>query len=329
MFAPPFLEHEQQRLETIDHGGGVFIPREERFDRITRLARRVLDVPIALISIVEKDTQWFCSALGLTEEQAGGDFSFCSHALASGNPLMVPDALQDRRLRKNALVRGAPGIRSYLGIPLVISPGTNAGVLCAMDTKPREFAPEDILAMQDLARIAEAELKLDAMTGTQKQLLLRLTELERRGRLDPLTGCWNVRGFRELLALAVEGARGDGTTLGLCYARVTNFDALGMGGAQADTVRQLLAQVLRRRLPENGALALLGTTDFCAMIPCATPLEVEERLAEFTFPKAHLDLPGVKLDVDLDLVFGLALLHEKEGATATELWGTALARLTG
>ena len=113
-------------------------------------------------------------------------------------------------------------------------------------------------------------LRAEMMAGTQKQLLMRLTELERRGRLDPLTGCWNVRGFRELLALAVEAAKGDGTTLGLCYARVTNFDTLGMGGTQADTVRQLLAQVLRRRLPENGALALLGTTDFCAMIPCAT-----------------------------------------------------------
>ncbi|MET0312162.1 MAG: GAF domain-containing protein [Burkholderiaceae bacterium] len=329
MIAPPFLEHEQQRLETMNQAMCAFVPREERFDRVTRLARRLLDVPIALISIVEKDVQWFRSAQGLTEEQTGRDISFCGHALVSSRPLVVPDALQDPRFWDNPLVTGEPGIRSYLGIPLAIATGMRAGTLCAIDTRPRAFTHEDIVAMQDLARIAEAELKLDHMAGTQKQLLVRLTELERRGRLDPVTGCWNVRGLRELLALAVEAARTDGATLGVCYVRVANAAALGMEGAGGDTLRQLLAQVLRRRLPESGALALIGASDFCAVIPGATPLEVEERLAEFTFPKARLDLPGMKYDLDLELVFGLSLLHEKPGASATELWGTALARLPG
>jgi GGDEF domain-containing protein len=329
MLAPPFLENEQQRLETMNQAMCAFVPREERFDRITRLARRLLDVPIALISIVEKDVQWFRSAQGLTEEQTGRDISFCGHALVSSRPLMVPDALADPRFWDNPLVTGAPHIRSYLGIPLAISTGLRAGTLCAIDTRPRTFAHEDILAMQDLARIAEAELKLDAMSTSQKQLLGRLTELERRGRLDPLTGCWNVRGFRELLALGVEAAKADGTTLGICYVRVTNFES-GPGTVdkgQADAVQQLLAQVLRRRLPENGALAHLGTTDFCAFIPGATPMEVEDRLAEFTFPTVRTNLPGVKLELELNLSFGLALLHEMPAATSTELWATALARL--
>ncbi|MFO1243604.1 MAG: GAF domain-containing protein [Ramlibacter sp.] len=330
MIEAPTLDNESQRAEALDAAMCAFVPREERFDRITRTVKRLLDVPLALISIVERDVQWFRSAQGLLEAETPRSISFCGHAIASKKPLVVPDATSDPRFWDNPLVTSSPHIRAYLGIPLSIAPGVRVGTLCALDTRVREFTAEDVAGMEDLAAMAEAELRLDAMADAQKRLLATLNQMERRASLDPATGCWTVRGFRQLVSMAVDDAARAGTALALCYVRVNNFAALTANSspAQMDLIRQLLAQVLRRRLPEAGALASLGQRDFCALVPGATPLEVEERLAEFTFPKARLDTPGLQLDLELELAFGLAFLHEATSASpATELWATALARL--
>jgi hypothetical protein len=116
------------------------------------------------------------------------------------------------RFHDNPLVLGPPGIRSYLGWPLEIAPGLAVGSLC-VSTMPRTFGPEDRDALKDLASMAEAELKVRAMSSLQNKLMMRLSALQRKGALDPLTGCWNIRGFRELLSLGVEDARTRGTDL--------------------------------------------------------------------------------------------------------------------
>ncbi len=205
-----------------------------------------------------------------------------------------------------------------------------AGTLCVKSTRRDAYGHADIIAMQDLARMTETELRLDAMSSVQKRLLVKLDQLERRARLDPLTGCWNVRGFRELVALAVADAGRSQSTLALCYVRIRNFEALTShrDKVQVNTMRQLTAQALRQRLPDNGALAALGGGDFCALVPGPTALAVEDRLAQFTFPHVRLEGPGMRFDLELHLGFGLAFLHEMpEGATATEIWATALANI--
>jgi GAF domain-containing protein len=187
----------------MDQAMCAFVPREERFDRITRTVRRLLDVPIALISVVEHDAQWFRSAQGLAEVETPRNISFCGHAVASGKALAVPDATNDPRFWDNPLVTGSPYIRSYLGIPLSIAPGVRVGTLCALDNQVRSFTQQDILGMEDLAAMAEAELRLDAMGTTQRQLMAALGQAERRTSMDPATGCWNARGFRELVTMTV------------------------------------------------------------------------------------------------------------------------------
>jgi len=131
---------------------------EERFDRLTRLAARLLDVPIALVSLIDADRQWFKSRVGLDVVETPRDVSFCGHAVLNDELFVVSDAARDRRFRDNPLVVGDPTIRFYAGRPLHASAGERVGTLCVIDRQPRELTVEDRQAIEDLAALVEREL---------------------------------------------------------------------------------------------------------------------------------------------------------------------------
>jgi PAS domain S-box-containing protein len=133
---------------------------EERFDRITRLAARVLDVPIALVSLVDADRQWFKSRVGLDATETPRDVSFCGHAILGSEIFVVPDALADERFADNPLVTQPPAIRFYAGHPLIGLAGHPIGTLCIIDTHPRQLSATDLQTLKDLAAVAEYEIKL-------------------------------------------------------------------------------------------------------------------------------------------------------------------------
>jgi GGDEF domain-containing protein len=327
MLAAPIPVNDTGRLHALREGFCAYAPREERFDRITRTAKRLLNVPISLISIVEQDEQWFRSVQGIEVDHTARDISFCGHAVAINKPLCIPDAWEDIRFHDNPLVIGPPGIRSYLGWPLEIAPGLAVGSLCVIDTMPRTFGPDEWEALKDLANMAEAELRMRAMSSLQNKLMMRLSALQRKGALDPLTGCWNIRGFRELLALGVEDARADATDLAVCSLRVDNLDEVAdvAGFSNRDALTLMLAQVLRQRLPHNGALARLGPSDFCALVPAKSALALEEELARLSFPSATVNLPGSKLRLDIALSIRVSWLADLgPQAGADKLWAHAL-----
>jgi len=174
MRVPLFPENE----DALRFAQCAYAPREERFDRITRTAQRLLHVPISLVSIVEQDEQWFRSVQGIEVAHTPRDISFCAHAVALNQPVCIPDTLYDPDFSDNPLVTGPPGIRSYLGWPLEIAPGVVAGTLCVIDTMPRTFGQEDFDALKDLASMAEAELKINALSHLQSRLLMKLNALQ-------------------------------------------------------------------------------------------------------------------------------------------------------
>ena len=327
MLASPIPENDTQRLAALRGGYCAYAPREERFDRITRTVKRLLHVPVALISIVEQDELWFRSVQGLEIAHAPRDVSFCGHAIAVNKPLYIPDTHADINFFDNPLVTGPPGIRAYMAWPLEISPGLAVGSLCAIDTIPRQFSDEECEALRDLAAMAEVELKIKAMADLQIKLMMRLDTLQRKGSLDPLTGCWNIRGFRELLALGVEDARSAGTQLAICSIRISSLDDLAIAAEHSnrDALTLMLAQVLRQRLPAHGALARLAPSHFCALIPAKSTIDLEDALSKLTFPTVTINLPDKKLSVDLRLsvhISWLADLDSKAGPEA--LWAQAL-----
>jgi phosphoribosyl 1,2-cyclic phosphodiesterase len=150
-------EAEARRLAAVRSLHILDTPAEERFDRFTRLAARVFNVPVSLISLIDEDRQWFKSRVGTELGETSRNLSFCAHAILEPRPLVIPDALQDERFATNPLVVGPPRIRFYAGVPLHVA-GEAIGTLCLIDVRPREPTAEDLRMLRDLGGMVEAEL---------------------------------------------------------------------------------------------------------------------------------------------------------------------------
>ena len=160
MLPPPLPENEIQRLTALWRMEVLETPREERFDRVVTLAHKLFHVPIALVSLVDKDRQWFKACYGIDTPETSREASFCAHAILQDDLFEVPNALQDPRFAENPLVLGAPSIRFYAGYPIKSLEGFNLGTLCIIDTIPRKLTDTEKDSLRDLARIVENELNI-------------------------------------------------------------------------------------------------------------------------------------------------------------------------
>ncbi|CAN5334883.1 hypothetical protein BH24PSE2_BH24PSE2_21050 [soil metagenome] len=161
----PILDNETGRLHALRRYRILDTPPTERFDRITRLAARLFDVPIALVSLVDEGRQWFKSRCGIEVEETSRDVSFCAHAILSRGVMVVPDAREDLRFADNPLVTGPPYVRFYAGAPLIDPAGFALGTLCLIDTRARRFPDDDAAALQDLAAIVIEQLEMHEAGG--------------------------------------------------------------------------------------------------------------------------------------------------------------------
>ncbi len=158
MRKPDIPADEATRLEALRDLNILDTPAEERFDRITRVAMRHFGVPMALVSLVDADRQWFKSRQGLDALETPRDISFCGHAILADEILYVPNALDDARFADNPFVTDSPNVRFYAGAPLHAPTGECIGTLCIIDYKPRTFTAVDMTILRDLADCAESEL---------------------------------------------------------------------------------------------------------------------------------------------------------------------------
>ena len=148
---------EEQRLAVL-HGLSILdTPPEERFDQITRLAASSLNVPMALVSLVDRERQWFKSTYGLDVAETSRETSFCSHAVSSREALVVPDTIHDPRFSDNPLVTQGPRIRFYAGCPIFVGESC-VGTVCVLDHRPRQIDAEALSLLRYLASLVEMEL---------------------------------------------------------------------------------------------------------------------------------------------------------------------------
>lgn len=178
--------NETQRLAALEALGILDTAPERRFDRLTRIAAQMLGTPVALISLVDANRQWFKSHYGYEVRETPRAFSFCAHALESGSALTIPDASRDPRFADNPLVTGPPGIRFYMGIPLR-GPGQHIlGTLCVIDYQPRHVSPAHVQILQDLAEVVEDELGRQELSAVSLQLQQSNQKLESVIHASPL-----------------------------------------------------------------------------------------------------------------------------------------------
>ncbi|WP_305966355.1 GAF domain-containing protein [Marinobacter salsuginis] len=160
MRTPEFPPDEAHRLSALDELALLDTPPEERYDRLTRLAACALNAPIALVSLVDRERQWFKSRHGLDAPETARDISFCGHAILREETFVIENALNDERFHDNPLVTGDPSIRFYAGAPLHDRHGYRVGTLCIIDRKPRSFSEEEERILRDLANLVEREFSI-------------------------------------------------------------------------------------------------------------------------------------------------------------------------
>jgi GAF domain-containing protein len=158
----PFIipDDEAERMAAVHHYRILDTPPDSAFDRITALAARLFNVPMAIVSIVDHDRIWFKSHHGTAAEQIPRDPGLCASAILQGDVWVVENAAEDPRTLSNPLVVGDFGLGFYAGAPLKTREGHNLGTLCLLDTVPRKMSAADSANLQDLARLVTNELEL-------------------------------------------------------------------------------------------------------------------------------------------------------------------------
>lgn len=226
-------------------------PAEDRFERITRLARRLFNVPIAAITLVDTGRQWFKSHPGLDASETSRDVSFCGHAILGDDLFFVNDASTDVRFADNPLVTGTPNIRFYAGCPLSVTGDIRLGTLCVIDSRPRIFDDEERIVLRDLADMAEQEIAATQMATT-----------------DELTGLANRRGFKALAEQAVRLCMSTQRSAALLYLDLNGFKQINdtYGHAEGDHALVAFATILRTALRDGDVIGRMGGDEFAVLL---------------------------------------------------------------
>jgi diguanylate cyclase (GGDEF)-like protein len=238
-----------ERYNVLDSGP------EEAFDRITRLAKSALHAPIALVSLVDKNRQWFKSRQGLDVSETPRELSFCTYAIQGEDPLIVPDTLGDARFCEHPLVIGEPKIRSYVGVPLLTHDGHRLGTLCVIDQEPRQFSEDQVNILIDLAHLVIDEL-----------------ELRRLATRDSLTGAMTRRFFTIETDREFERLKRYGNPLSCVAIDIDHFKIVNdtYGHAGGDLVLKELATFCRQQLRTVDLFGRLGGEEFSIALPDTT-----------------------------------------------------------
>ncbi len=286
-------------LDLLDHGP------EERFDRITRIARRTLAVPTAVVSLVDSDRQWFCSRQGLEAEQTPRRDAFCAHAIVAPEPVMiVEDASRDHRFAANPLVTGPPHIRFYAGAPIRSARGHRIGTLCVIDGRPRRLDDADRTTLRDLADLLEREMRYLALS-----------------LLDPLTGLANRRAFTQAAGglLPLDERRPE--QISMLSADVDGLKVVNdrLGHPAGDELLRRAAQALVATVPRSDLVARLGGDEFGVLMYDADHEAALATAAEITSSVARINAEN-PCEARLSISIGTAC------ARADEPWETVIAR---
>lgn len=263
MLTPALPADESTRIDTLRSLNILDSSPEERFDRLTRLAKRLFGVPIALVSLVDADRQWFKSCLGLPVRETSRDISFCGHAILGDEILTIPDTLADERFHDNPLVTGAPNIRFYAGCPLSVPNGSKLGTLCLIDVEPRSLSADDRELLRDLARMAEQELAAVQLAT-----------------MDELTMLSNRRGFESLAQHALNVCRRMDKPATLLFFDLDGFKQVNdrFGHAEGDIALTTFAELLRNAFRDSDVIGRLGGDEFVAVLTDSNPGESEAAL---------------------------------------------------
>jgi EAL domain-containing protein (putative c-di-GMP-specific phosphodiesterase class I)/GGDEF domain-containing protein len=281
----PIPPTEGQRLAELRSYGVLDTPREQAFDDISELTRAIAGTPVAIVSLVDENRQWFKSCLGLDAEGTPRDVSFCSHTILQRIPLIIPDALEDARFSDNPLVLGEPHIRFYAGFPLIAGNGMVIGSLCAVDFKPGRLNDDQITLLQRLARQVVRQLELTRamarLTGVPEPPVsepLSASPVDPASSLSPrfLSRDAFVHLLDVMLALPVPPSF---SVLNVKLCELSRIHA-ALGQAMSERVFQAWSASLEDLLPENASCSRSSPSEVLILLPHLQQRETIQDIAE-------------------------------------------------
>jgi diguanylate cyclase (GGDEF)-like protein len=251
MLAPQMPANETQRINVLHSLGLLDAPPDERFDRLTRLAKRLFDVPVAKVTLVDNDAVFALSCAGQASGPVPRELSFCSHAIVGDGVLLIPETRDDPRFHDNPYVTDAPFIRFYAGCPLEVPGGARVGSLCLVDFEPRRFSDEDVALLRDLAAMVEQEMAAVHMAT-----------------VDDMTGLLNRRGFEASAPQALQLCTRLDKPASLLFFDLNRFKQINdtFGHAEGDRALKVFAETLRKVVRSSDLPGRLGGDEFVALL---------------------------------------------------------------
>lgn len=262
MPASPIAFDDGQRLEALARYKILDTECDEIFDRITQISRSIFGTPIVLITLVDRDRQWFKSNIGLNVCETPRGQAFCSYAILQSDVLVVEDATKDPRFSDNPLVTSHPFIRFYAGAPLVTHDHYALGTLCLIDTAPRRFLDADIKVLEDLATIAMNEIELRAVNGQGKNA-------DKYTNRDVHTNAYNESVFKKLFSAECARTHARKGRLSLVLFQLNCFESMetGRNAGRADAIAKSFRETCREVTRSGDILARVGEKEFSLLLP--------------------------------------------------------------
>ena len=302
----PYGPDEDKQRESLHKTGLLDTPLEQRFDRITRMACMILDVPICAFTLIDGERQWFKSIQGMHGTENTRKDSFCAYTIQGSDMMIIEDANKDERFADNPLVVGNPNIVFYAGCPVRAPDGRNIGSLCAIDLKTRKISAEQTQALRDLAEMVEAEVKVAQLSTSQNELITQLDTAQRLALIDPMTRIWNRAGMEEILNREYAVAVRKKTPIALAMCDIDHFKKINdtYGHDVGDTVIIESTKRIVASLRTEDAVARMGGEEFLIVMPGCTPDTLKSTLERIRHAVVDLAIPTDKAPIFSTMSFG-------------------------
>ena len=293
---------ELKRLQKLWSMGLMDTQAEDQFDRITRMAKRLFDLPIAMVGLIDDERQWFKSAQGIDVSELPRREVFCDITLDQDQVFVIEDTLDHHIYRDYPMVSGDPKVRFYAGYPLKID-GEKLGTICVVDTKPRKFNPTDIQALRDLAGLVEEQVKLSGFAFT-----------------DELTQLLNRRGFIASATQSLAFCQRQKVPAALVFVDLDGFKQINdaFGHAEGDAALKAVSEAMRVSFRDCDLVARMGGDEFVALLPASNAEQAAGALSRLRVALDQFKLSDGQ-SVPLEFSSGISGLDPKGSGSILEL----------
>jgi diguanylate cyclase (GGDEF)-like protein len=325
MLNPSFVSTQTLRLTELQSHDIFCTPLESRFDRLTRLARASLRVPVAAITVRAGQRIWFKSVVGWNVRELQLSDSLTERALASNDVVVINDTHLDSTTARHPLVTGGPKFRFYAAQVLHDQHGGAVGAFEIFDLRPRTLLEQDLQNLHDLVQLARKELLTTDLQDAQVQLVNKLDAARREALMDSLTSVWNRRAADELLCKAIAGADEGQLAIAVCVVDVNNFKAINdrYGHPSGDRALQKVAQSLVSSVRDGDAVCRTGGDEFMVIMPKVGAGEAETIAERLRHTVEHASFRTRGGTIRLTVTTGIAVRRPGEQCTAKDLINAA------